>query len=352
MENLWLAARARHVFLLCLLSVFMLTFGTVGYMVLEGFPFIDALYMTIITLTTVGFGEVRPLGPGGRLFTILLIFLGAGFVAYNLAYFTQLLLDGNLLDAYRRIKVQKQRERLKGHFIVCGYGQMGQIIVSELLKNGMPVIVIENDETLPTRLLEKGTLHIVGDATEEKNLMDAGVYNARGLVSVVSKDSDNVFIVLTARDLNKHLSIYTRAHSPGAEKRLFKAGADRVVSPYSAGAARIAHHIMRPTVVDFLDLALSGKGIELSMEELVIPVDAELVGRDLMHSGIRGDFNLIIVGIKRCDGRMVYNPSHLEVLNAGDTLIALGPQENLARFRTWLKEQGAGACSAPGGLGG
>jgi voltage-gated potassium channel len=314
-------------------------------MALQDFSFIDALYMTVITLTTVGFGEIKPLDSTGRLFTIALIMLGAGFVAYNIAYFTQLFIDGNLLEAYRRLKVSKRREKLKDHYIVCGYGQMGQIIAAELTAHDVPVLVIENDEAILLRLREKGILHIVGDATEEENLIDAGIMNAKGVVSVVSRDTDNVFIVLTARDLNREMLIYARSHTPGAEKKLIKAGADRVVSPHTTGAARIVHNILRPTVIDFLDLALSGQGMELSMEELVIPYGADLVGRDLIHSGIRGEFNLIIVAIKRCDGRMIYNPSPTEILNAGDILVAIGPQENLIRFANWLKEQGAPACA-------
>jgi voltage-gated potassium channel len=172
----------------------------------------------------------------------------------------------------------------------------------------------------------------VGDATEEENLITLGTARARGVISVVARDTDNVFIVLTSRDLNKELQILARANTPGSEKRLFKAGANRVVSPYASGAARIVQNILRPTVTDFLELALSGEGMELSMEEISIPEAADLVGKDLMGSGIRSQYNLIIVAIKRQSGEMIYNPSPIEILRAHDTLIAIGPQENLARF--------------------
>ena len=325
-------AKGRHVIILIFLSSILISFGTLGYMFVEGFPFVDALYMTIITLTTVGFGEVRPLDQAGRLFTIALIFLGAGFVAYNLAYFTQLLLDGNLLELYRRRKLKNRLEQLQDHFIICGYGQMGQIVLEELLRNKVSVVVVENDSAVLTRLRERDILHLDDDATEEETLIAAGVKKARGLISVVSKDTDNVFIVLTARDLNKDLMILARAGSPGSEKRLSKAGADRVVSPYAIGAIRIAQNILRPTVTDFLELALSGEGMELSMEEICIPEGSDMVGKELMSSGIRSRYNLIVVAIKRRDGTMVYNPSPQEVFEAGDILVAIGPQENLARF--------------------
>ncbi|MDY0038693.1 MAG: potassium channel protein [Desulforhabdus sp.] len=336
MKASWILTRGRHVLFLALLSGLLLALGTFGYMAIEGFSFLDSLFMTVITLTTVGYGEVRPLDEAGRLFTIVLIMLGAGFVAYNLAYFTQLLLDGNLLELYRRRKVAKQLEQLKNHYIVCGYGQMGQIVARELIKNDVPVVVIENDEATVMRLQEKNILHLAGDATEEESLITAGVEKANGLVSVVNKDTDNVFIVLTARDLNRNLFICVRAGTPGTEKRLLKAGANRVVSPYASSALRIAHQILRPTVTDFLELALSGEGMELSMEELQVPEGADIVGKELMHSGIRSEYNLIIVAIKRSDARMIYNPSPKEVLHAGDTLVAIGPQENLDRFGTRL----------------
>ncbi len=332
MKPPWSATTGRHVAVLTLVSLFLIAFGTLGYVLIEGFSVLDGLYMTIITLTTVGFGEIRPLHEHGRLFTILLIFMGAGFVAYNLAYFSQLLLDGNLLELYRRVKLKKQLDQLSHHFIVCGYGQMGVIVVDELIKAGIPVVVIENDETKILRLKEKAIFSLYGDATEEENLVAAGALKAKGLVSVVNKDTDNVFIVLTARDLNKELAIFARASTPGSEKRLFKAGANRVVSPYSIGAIRLAHNILRPTVTDFLELALSGEGMELCMEELCIPEGAELDGKDLMNSGIRSRYNLIVVAIKRPDGTMIYNPSPHESLHAGDILIVIGPQENLSRF--------------------
>jgi voltage-gated potassium channel len=305
-------------------------------MAVEGFSFLDSLYMTIITLTTVGFGEIHPLSQEGRIFTIFLIFVGAGFVAYNLAYFSQLLLDGNLLEIYRRRKLNKKVERLEGHYIICGYGQMGQIIVQQLLDHNVPVVAVDNQEDALLRLREKGVLHIEGDATEEEHLVAAGVKHARGLVSVVNKDTDNVFIVLTARDLNKDLFICSRASSSGTEKKLIKAGANRVVSPYASGALRIAHNILRPTVTDFMELALSGEGMELSMEEFAIPAQAELVGKQLIYSGIRHDFNLIIVAIKRLDGTMIYNPAPQEAMHAGDILVAIGPRENLERFSKQL----------------
>ena len=332
MQSPWLVRTGRRFLLIVILSIVLILFGTFGYMAVQQYTFIEGLYMTVITLSTVGFTEVRPLDNSGRIFTIVLILMGVGFIAYNLAYFSRVLLDGNLLELYRRRKLKKKLDELKNHFIICGYGQMGQIIAQELQKAQIPVVIIEKDESVLPRLREKDILNLDGDATDEENLMTAGVQRARGLVAVVNKDSENVFIVLTARDLNRDLLIFARASSPGTDKRLFKAGADRVVSPYAIGAARVAHNIIRPTVTDFLELALSGEGMELSMEEVCVPENGYLIGKELMNSGIRGSYNLIVIAIKRVNGEMVYNPAHTEVLQAGDTLIVVGPVENLARF--------------------
>lgn len=333
MKGLWHSATGRRITIILILSVLLVGFGVSGYMLVERFSFLEALYMTVITLSTVGFGEVRPLDDAGRVFTIVLILMGVSFVGFTLAYFSQILLDGNLLEAYRRRRLKKQLDQLENHYIVCGYGQMGQIIVQELIKFEVPLVVIERDDEVSLlRLREKGILHLEADATDEDQLIAAGLLRAKGLVTVVSKDSENVFIVLTARDLNKDLLIFARASTAGSDKRLLKAGANRVVAPYAIGATRIAHNIIRPTVTDFLELALSGEGMELSMEEICVPDESKLVGMELMNSGIRGQYNLMVVAIKRSDGTMIFNPAPQEILRAGDTMVAIGPVENLARF--------------------
>ncbi len=332
MREFWNSATGRRITVLLILSILLTGFGTAGYMLFQSYSFIEALYMTIITLSTVGFGEVHPLDTRGRIFTMILILMGVSFVAFSVAYFSQILLDGNLLATYRRRRLEKKLYQMENHFIVCGYGQMGQIIVDELHKHKLPVVIIDPDESALAKLREKNFLHIAGDATDEDNLISAGIHRARGLVSVVTKDSENVFIVLTARDLNKKLLIFARAGSTGTDKRLLKAGANRVVAPYAIGAARIAHNILRPTVTDFIDLAMSGEGMELGMEEICIPANSKLAGMELMASGLRGNYDLIVVAIKRAEGKMIFNPPSQEVLRAGDTLVVIGAVENLSRF--------------------
>jgi voltage-gated potassium channel len=332
MREFWNSATGRRITVLVILSILLTGFGTAGYMLLQDYSFIEALYMTVITLSAVGFTEVHPLDTKGRIFTIILIVMGVSFVAFALAYFSQILLDGNLLATYRRRRLKKKLDQLENHFIVCGYGEMGQIIVGELHKHKIPVVIIEPDELTLAKLREKNLLHLSGDATDENNLISAGIHRARGLVSVVSKDSENVFIVLTARDLNKELLIYASAGSAGTGKRLLKAGANRVVAPYAIGATRIALNILRPTVTDFIELALSGEGMELGMEEIRIPENSDLVGMELMDSNLRSNYDLIVVAIKRAEGTMIFNPPPQEVFRAGDTLVVIGAGGNLSRL--------------------
>ncbi len=332
MKEFWNSATGRRIVVLTILSILLTAFGTAGYMIVQGYSLIEALYMTIITLSTVGFAEVHPLDNAGRIFTMILIVMGVSFVAFSLAYFSQILLDGNLLETYRRRRVKTKLDKLENHYIVCGYGEMGEIITGELLKHEIPVAIIESDESVLACLKEKNLPFLSGDATDEENLIAAGIRRAKGLVSLVAKDSENVFIVLTARDLNKDLLIFARASSPGADKRLLKAGADRVVSPYAIGAIRIAQNILRPTVTDFIELALSGEGMELGMEEIRIPENSKMAGKKLVSSGLRSNYDLIVMAIKRTDGAMIFNPAPQVIIEGGDILVAIGAVENLSRF--------------------
>jgi voltage-gated potassium channel len=321
--------RGHYAKILLLSIVCLFLIGTCGYMVLESISPLEALYLTVGTLTTVAPFE---LSEGGRLFAVVLIVSGFGLVAATAAFLGNTFLEGNALEQYRRHKVRKKMQSLKDHYVICGHGQMGQIVAAELHETGNPIVVLDNDEEAIQRCRELGIPHLEEDAMEEENLLEVGIKRAKGLISVVNRDADNVFIVLTARSLNPDLFICARASSKGVEKKLFRAGADHVVSPYASAAVRIIQNILRPTINDFLELALSGEGIELALDELTIPEGAPFVDTTLMDSNIRNDYDLIIVAIKRIDGRRIYNPSSLEVIHAGDTLIAIGPQTNMDRF--------------------
>ncbi len=313
-----------------------LLIGSFGYVVLEGWSFFEGLYMTVITLTTVGYGEVRPLSQAGRTFTILLIFWGVGFMLYVVSAIAQVVVEGKLRDILGRQRVEREIRRIKNHYIICGYGRIGEVIARELSHNRVPVVVVDN-RTQDSAILERsGHLYVIGNATQEEVLLAAGIERAQGLVSVVSSDADNVYIVLTARSLNPDLKIVARAGEAGSEQKLRRAGANEVISPYELGGQRMAQTILRPTVVDFMDVAL-GEGIDLSLEEIPVGGHSDIVGRALKDSGIRQQMDLIIVAIKRLDGTMLFNPQPDAPILPGDTLIALGSQANLDKLMRLLE---------------
>jgi voltage-gated potassium channel len=302
--------------------------GSLGFVWIEGWNFFDALYMTVTTLTTVGYGEVHPLSHLGRLYNMVLILAGMGVLFYIVGSLARAVVEGEVRRALGKRKLLTRIRKLKNHYIICGFGRIGEIIARQLKERGIPLVVVENDlEKLP--LLETtGYDFVTGDATREEVLTEAGIERARGLVAVVHSDASNVYIVLTARSLNPKLYIVARAEEQGAEQKLKRAGADKVESPYEMGGRKMAHTIMRPTVTTFLELTMQ-EGVDLSMEETVVGAASSLIGLALKDSGLRRDLDLIVVAIKRADGEMLFNPSPETLIQAGDTLVLLGMRHNL-----------------------
>ncbi len=329
MKDFFSSSKKKFAALLLVSLACLFLFGMCGYMIVEKRAPVEALYLTIGTLTTVSPFE---LSDGGRIFALFLIIFGFSLVAATASLIGNILLDGKTLELYRRRKVRKQLEHFTDHYVICGHGQMGQIVTAKLFNCGVPIVVIDNDESAILHCQELGVAHLKRDAMEEENLLEAGIERAKGLISVVNRDADNVFIVLTARALNPDMFIFARASSKGVEKKLFRAGANHVVSPYASAALRITQNILRPTITDFLDSSISGKEIELAIEELEIPETAPFVGKAMMDANIRNDFDLIVVAIKRADGTRIFNPASLELIHAGDTLIFVGPQTNIDQF--------------------
>lgn len=306
--------------------------GTIGYHLIEGWPFFDALYMTVITLATVGFSEVHPLSHGGRIFTVVIIIFGAGFIAYAIGSVAQFMLDGQMQRLLGRRKLQKDIAKLSDHYIVCGFGRIGAIICRELATKPLPFVVVERDPLLCDKLDQEGYLYVVGNATDDDILLAAGIERAKGLVTVVTADTDNVYITLTARGLKPDLFILARASEEGAEKKLTRAGATKVISPYTIGGTRMAHAILRPSVMDFIEIATAGQNLELQLEEIRILQSSSLVSKSLISSGIRKDLGLIVVGITKGDGQMNFNPVPETIIEAGDILIALGQQNAIVNL--------------------
>jgi voltage-gated potassium channel len=305
-----------------------ITYGTVGYMIIEGWNFIDSLFMTVITLTTVGYNEIHEMDQAGRIFSIVLILSGVGAMFYALSVGAKILLEGEIRDILGRKRLNKKIENLKNHYIVCGFGRMGSIICNELMQTKSPFVVIESSSELLASM-DADILSLQGDATQDSILKQAGIDKAKGLISVLSSDANNLYVVLSARGLNPNLRIVARASEEGAEQKLIRAGADSVVSPYYIGGLRIAHTLIKPAVVDFIEFATRSENLELQMEEVKVKDDSHILDRTLDDCGIRKDLGVIIVAIKRDSGNMEFNPTSTCVIRQGDTLVVMGETRQL-----------------------
>jgi len=303
-------------------------FGTIGYSAIEDWNLFDSLYMTVITLTTVGYHEVHSLSEPGRIFTIVLILAGVGTMLYSLGVGAKVLLEGELRDILGRRKLSKKIEELRNHYIICGFGRMGRIICREMIQYKAPFIVIEKEQDV-FALIDKDILAVQGDSTQDAVLREAGIERAKGLISVLSTDADNLYVVLSARGMNPRLRIVARASDEGVEQKLFRAGADNVVSPYFIGGLRIAHTILKPAVVDFIEFATRSGNIELQMEEIKVKETSHILNKALDECGIRKELGIIIVAIKREGGEMEFNPRSTSIIRKGDTLVAMGETKQL-----------------------
>jgi len=307
-----------------------------GYMIIEKWSFMDALYMTIITLATVGYGEVNPVSMKGRLFTVVLIVLGGGYFLYVVGNIIQFIVEGRIRLVLGRHKLDSQINKLKDHYIICGYGRIGRVLTTYLIQKYINVVVVERNTNCIETMNEDGILYIVGAATDEKILKKAGIQRAKGLVTAVATDADNVFLVLIAKQMNPRLFIVARASQNSAKKTLLAAGADKVISPYDLGARRMAHAILRPTVIRFLEMAFTDDSTDIQLEEFIVKSNSSLIGVSLMDSNIRQTLDLIIITISKPDGRMIFNPGAATVFDDGDIVVVVGKGKSLKKFERIL----------------
>ncbi len=322
---------ARQLRISLLILTITIVLGTSGYALIEGWRFFDALYMTVITVATVGFHEVHTLSDAGRAFTIAVIIFGAGTIAYTIGSLLQFMVEGQLLRILGRKKVEKKISNLQGHYIICGYGRIGALISSEF-RGRVPFVVVEKNPEICQRLIEEDLLFVQGDATDDETLIEAGIQRARGLITAVTSETANVYITLTARGLNPDLFILARCGEEGTEKKLRRAGANKVISPYQIGANRMAWAVLRPSVLDFIDIAIGGENLELQLEEIRVAPNSTLVDKTLVSSGIRQEWGIMIIGIKKHSGKMLFNPASTTTIEAGDLLITLGEQPAIQKL--------------------
>ena len=311
----------------CVLAI-IIAAGVIGYVVIEDWSVVDALYMTIITVTTVGYDEVHPLTTTGRIFSIFLIVGGVSGALYALTGIAGYIIEGHLGTTLGRRRMERTIAKLKEHFILCGYGRVGQEIARIFTEEGVPFVIVDKDQESIATAEKDGYLYMLGDATSDEVLKEAGIERARGLVIAVGNDADSVYITLSARGLRPDLFIEARSSSSMAGAKLKKAGADRIISPYSLGARRMAQLALRPIVVDFIDTVISLRGRELQMENIVVGSDSALAGLTIEEIHRRTKAAILAIGKK--GGKLLANPQGEETIESGDRLITLGTKKQLA----------------------
>ena len=311
------------------LLIVVLVGGTLGYVVIEGWSLWDALYMTVTTVTTVGFREVRPLSFSGQAFTVLLVLGGVGTALYAFSTVTNIIVEGGWHSFLRQRRINRMIEQLTDHFIVCGYGRIGSIIAEQFHRQRVPFVVIETDLERVQSAQAHGFAAVHADASDEEALKQVGIHRARGLIAAVGTDAENVYAILTARVLRPDLFIVGRAESEDSLRKLNRAGADRVISPYRIGAAQMAQTALRPAVVEFVEIATGTDNLELSIEQVAIGNGSSLADHSLVDADLRQRFGVIVVSIQRVDGKMEFNPPPEAVMHAGDQLVVMGPSSSL-----------------------
>ncbi len=310
--------------------------GTLGYMLIEEWGVLDSAYMTAITLSTVGFLEVHEQTDTGRIFTIFLIFTGVGYFLYLAGVIIGSVVEGEIKTLLGRQRLDNKIKKLKNHYIVCGYGRIGRVLCNFIREDTQDIVVVEKNEKI-TQTLDKDKIHyLIGDASDEETLEKAGIGKAKAIVAALATDTANVFLVLTARQLNPDIYILARASSPQVHKKLLVAGANRVESPYDIGAVSMGLKLLRPTVSSFLDTAVSRKSDAIQIEEAFVPASSGYANKALKDSGIRQDFNLIIIAIKDASDHMDFAPHFETLIQPGDTLIVMGKTEDFKSFRRAL----------------
>jgi voltage-gated potassium channel len=319
----------RRLLNVCLVFGSIIILGGAGYKLVEGWSWIDSFYMAIITVTTVGFGEIHPLTPAGRLFTAILILLGVGGITYTFSALTNYVIAGELQGILEKRRMARQIKSLQGHFIVCGFGRVGHQVCAELKREGKPLVVVDTNELSLEQARAQRYPVVMGSAGNDQVLHDAGIEQAAGLVAAVDSDAANLLVVLSARALNPELYIVARANFEDTESKMLQAGANRVISPYSLGGRRIAQMLIRPDVVDFLDVVMHDESLELFLEDLIVGQGCTLDQCSIGEARIRKETGANILGLKRKEGGIVISPEASTVLYAGDVLVALGTRQQL-----------------------
>lgn len=328
----------RRCLYIVLAILFVLGAGTVGFTLIEGYPPFDAFYMTLTTITTVGYREVHDLTRAGRIFNSGLIICGVAAMFFAIGAMTQAVLEMELPELFSKRRVRRMIEKLENHYIVCGFGRVGQAAGWELQQAGVPFVIVDRNPDRVERAIRAGMLALNADSTRDETLLEAGITRARGLIAALATDADNLFVILSARNLNPRLMVAARAGEEEAEEKLRRAGADVVFAPYSNAGHQLALSLLRPHVVQFLDVATRSIGLDVGIEQVRVARTSEFVSRSLMQLQVRRELGVIVLAIRKADGQMQFNPPAEAVIEADDYLIAMGEHENLRRLERVLTE--------------
>lgn len=312
-------------------------FGTTGFMWVEGYSAFDAFYMTLITVSTVGYQEIHPLSHAGRIFNSVLILFGVSVIFFAVGSVTQSIIELELRDHFGERRRKRVIDKLRNHFIVCGYGRVGRHASLELMRTGAPFVVVDRNEARVQQARKAGMIVMLGDSTRDDTLRGAGIERAKGLVSALGTDADNLFVILSAKTLNPKLTVVTRAGEEEAEQKLRIAGADTVFAPFSMAGHRLAHALLRPHVSSFLDSATSAMGLDVSIEQVQVATGTEVVSKSLRELQVRRELGVIVLAISKPHGKMIFNPPAETEILAGDYLIVMGSAPKLRELQRLVR---------------
>src|SRR5580658_9996232 len=298
--------------------------GTLGFILIDHYPVFDAFYMTLITISTVGYEEVHPLSHAGRIFNSFLIFFGVTVMLLAVGGMTQAIIELELNQYFGKRRTKKMIDRLQGHYIVCGFGRVGRGAAAELKRAGVPFLVVDRNEDKVEWAMKLGMLAVLADATEDQTLADAGVQRAKGLIATLQSDADNLFVILSAKAIKPALLVSARIASEQSEKKMRLAGADYVFAPYDMTGNRMAQVMLKPHVPQFIDFTTKGMGLNVGIEQVRVPASSGLASKTLQQMQIRRDLGVIVLAIRKSDGRMLFNPPAEAEIEGGDYLIAMG----------------------------
>lgn len=322
--------------ILIILLVVVVT-GTIGYQLIEGWSFLDSIYMVIITLFTVGFQEVHSLSQFGRVFTMFIIVVGVGTAVYAGSLLVEIIVEGEILGYGRRRKMDKIINEMKDHYIICGFGRTGHQVAEEFDAARVPYVVVDRKQKTEEELGSKGIPYIIGDIINDNNLVEAGIKTAKGLISAADSDVANVFVTLSARALNPELYIVARASEIEAENKLKMAGANRVILPYYISGKRIAAYATRPVTSDFLDMVMHGESLEFSLSEITVPDTSSLLNKTLSEAKIREKSGALVIAIRKVDGSFNLQPQSSSTIEKRDIFVVIGTQEQVGLLDNMLR---------------